>query len=504
MPFRFKSKSRSETSLEDMDKGLEKSTNGTAPMEQIKVSEVQSQPEPTAQTIKELSKRDPNMFSGRRRSFAMRLHPNAGGAIRVSRSSLQQQQNGRHRPIPKIEEDHEMDCADSVGTLSREGSQLGDHLDTTTGSPLMRDTSLIDHANELRKHSKLITQSRLEWIHKPSKILIIKKFRDPHVTHIFKHCVRCLMDEFDMTCYVEDKVLCELPVVLDDDFRPYKERCKATTLSETSKPEVDFIMTLGGDGTILYISSFFQRTVPPVLSFNLGSLGFLTPFNIDEFCDVIDNCINGKLTVTLRSRLDAHIVCNSSNAECEAVGWHVLNEIVIDRGPSPYLSDLEVYADGIHITTVLADGLIIATPTGSTAYSVSAGGSMVHPSINCICLTPICPHSLSFRPILLPDTVELEVLVPSESRNTAWVSFDGRNRRELRQGDAVYVRVGRWPIPTMQKDSLSADWFSSLSNCLNWNDRMRQKAFAQAHLVGGDDTMKDKDAFSGPLHMPKV
>ena len=129
--------------------------------------------------------------------------------------------------------------------------------------------------------------------------------------------------------------------------------------------------------------------------------------------------------------------------------------MVIDRGPSPYLSNIDLYLDGKLITSVQGDGLIISTPTGSTAYAVAAGASMIHPSVPAIMVTPICPHSLSFRPIVVPAGVELkgrtkkelfecdmihflhwqQIMVSPDSRNTAWVSFDGRNREELCHGE---------------------------------------------------------------------
>src|SRR5688572_6291349 len=112
----------------------------------------------------------------------------------------------------------------------------------------------------------------------------------------------------------------------------------------------------------------------------------------------------------------------------------VLNEVVVDRGTSPFLTSLDIYVGDIYVTLVQADGIyyikllgvIIATPTGSTAYNMSAGGSMIHPSVNSILLTPICPHSLSFRPIVLPNSVVLKLKVNENSRDVAWVSFDGK------------------------------------------------------------------------------
>ena len=151
----------------------------------------------------------------------------------------------------------------------------------------------------------------------------------------------------------------------------------------------------------------------------------------------------GNAALTLRSRLRCTVVRKEKNdssilslSGSEKTTCHlVLNEMVVDRGPSPYLSNVDLYIDGKHITTVQGDGLIVSTPTGSTAYAVAAGASMIHPSVPAIMITPICPHSLSFRPIVVPAGVQLKICVSPDSRNSAWVSFDGRNRQEIEVGD---------------------------------------------------------------------
>ncbi|KAI9306282.1 ATP-NAD kinase-like domain-containing protein, partial [Cunninghamella echinulata] len=158
--------------------------------------------------------------------------------------------------------------------------------------------------------------------------------------------------------------------------------------------------------------------------------------------------------------------------------YHVINELVVDRGPSPYVSQLELFGDNRHLTTVQADGLAISTPTGSTAYSLSAGGSLTDPGIHATLITPICPHTLSFRPTLVPDSMELRICVPYNSRNTAWASFDGRGRVEIKQGDHVKVTASKYPFPTVCKEDQASDWFNSLQKCLHWNKRERQKSFA--------------------------
>ncbi|KAH9858525.1 hypothetical protein C2E23DRAFT_798884 [Lenzites betulinus] len=290
----------------------------------------------------------------------------------------------------------------------------------------------------------------------------------------------------------------------------------------------DFVVTLGGDGTVLFTSWLFQRIVPPVLPFALGSLGFLTNFDFADHQKVMDNAIDNGIRVNLRMRFTCTVyraISPDKNSKaCRAIkkgdtgeilmrnierdGWEalesgiqtegkvgakdkeimcfstrpvecfeVLNDLVVDRGPSPYVSLLELFADEDHLTTVQADGLCIATPTGSTAYSLSAGGSLTHPEIPAILISPICPHTLSFRPMLLPDTMELRVCVPFNSRSTAWASFDGRGRVELKQGDHIKITASKYPFPTVCAESQSRDWFHSISRTLKWNERERQKSF---------------------------
>lgn len=297
----------------------------------------------------------------------------------------------------------------------------------------------------------------------------------------------------------------------------------------------DFVVTLGGDGTVLFTSWLFQRIVPPVLPFALGSLGFLTNFDFADHQAVMDSALDSGIRVNLRMRFTCTVYRAVSNEEgkcrkamkkgetgeimmknVEKGGWEalegggysiadgkstkdreimcfttrpvetfeVLNDLVVDRGPSPYVSLLELFGDEHHMTTVQADGLTVSTPTGSTAYSLSAGGSLVHPEIPALLITPICPHTLSFRPMLLPDSMELRICVPYNSRSTAWASFDGRGRVELKQGDHIKITASKYPFPTVCADKQSTDWFHSISRTLKWNERERQKSFVVVEEEG--------------------
>lgn len=148
-----------------------------------------------------------------------------------------------------------------------------------------------------------------------------------------------------------------------------------------------------------------------------------------------------------------------------------------DRGPNPTMTTTELYGNFSLLTSIEADGCVISTPSGSTAYSLSAGGSLVHPDIPGILVSPVCPHTLSFRPLVVPDSVIVRIGVPYDARVSAWCSFDGRARVELQRGDFLTVVASRYPFPKVQHSKLATEqWFHRLSKTLHWNQRSRQKA----------------------------
>ncbi|KAG2737757.1 ATP-NAD kinase [Suillus brevipes Sb2] len=238
----------------------------------------------------------------------------------------------------------------------------------------------------------------------------------------------------------------------------------------------DFVITLGRDGTVLFTPWLFQRIVPPVLPFALGSLGFLTNFDFADYQTAVDSAIDSGIRVNLHMRFTCTVYRAVFDKGKFARLWlvrriyhlggrqimcfttkpvemfEVLNDLVIDRGPSPYVSLLELFGDEHHMTIVQAHGLCAATPTGSTAYSLSAGGSLVHPEIPAILISPICSHTPSFCPMLLLDNMELRICIPYNSHSMVWLSFDGRGRVELQQGDHIKITASNHPFPTVCAD----------------------------------------------------
>eukprot|EP01026_Neomeris_dumetosa_P029082 TRINITY_DN23575_c0_g2_i9.p1 TRINITY_DN23575_c0_g2~~TRINITY_DN23575_c0_g2_i9.p1 ORF type:complete len:438 (+),score=38.63 TRINITY_DN23575_c0_g2_i9:168-1481(+) len=325
-------------------------------------------------------------------------------------------------------------------------------------------------------------QHLLVWKNRPQSVLVLKKLGQDLKNQCLQ-IVEFLGKEENMRVVVEPDVFREL-----NDKQPDLDFLHTFSEQGQLAEIIDFVVCLGGDGVILHASNLFQSSAPPIIAFNFGSLGFLTNHDFNDFkqdikdviygCEMLRECSFDEgqqlgIHVALRMRLQ----CDLYREGKWCSSYNVLNEVVVDRGSAPFLTNVEVYEQGKYVTNVQADGVMLATPTGSTAYSVSAGGSMVHPNVSAILFTPICPHSLSFRPIILPDYADIELKIPNDARSTAWMSFDGKNRQELHRGDCLRVRMSQRPVPTINKTDLTNDWINSLERCFQWNNRIVQKAF---------------------------
>lgn len=351
---------------------------------------------------------------------------------------------------------------------------------------------------ELKISHPSTQQLILVWRQQPRRVFIIKKIGNGLLPELIE--VSHAMMTMGITVILDEDTMDQLEHADIAEDTPHRaavlksaERLRKVdgSIPREDWGTIDIIVCLGGDGVILYASKLFQGPVPPLLGFHFGSLGFLTSHPSDEMAASLLQSIGrgktvaniqGGVPITLRMRLECTLVKAKDTKRAGGSGKAtktitVLNELLVDRGPSPYLSQIEAYDRGELITTIQADGVIVATATGSTAYSVSAGGSMVHPNVPAILMTPICPHTLSFRPVIFPDSVELELRVAQDARCSAWVSFDGRDRCELESGDSVFVRMSQYPIPTINYADQTGDFISSLRRCLRWNERDIQHAF---------------------------
>lgn len=309
--------------------------------------------------------------------------------------------------------------------------------------------------------------ARLGWQKPPQNIFVVTKNDDDIVRNAAKSFVSHIFERYRANVYLESKAYQELRLSFT---RPVN--------AQILKYCVDVVVTMGGDGTILHAISLFKRhfpVIPPVLSFSMGSLGFLLPFDIKDSQTAFERVYNGESLVVRRSQLRVTLPERVADQHSSQL-VHALNDLTIHRGSSPHLTQLDIAVNGKHVTTAISDGLIVATPTGSTAYSLSAGGSIVHPEVNCMLLTPICPRSLSFRPLILPSDASLSISVAEQARGASQVSVNGQNFGVLSYGDQLTVEIhpddGVWCVsPRSDLDN----WLQNLNSLLGFNSAFGKK-----------------------------
>jgi NAD+ kinase len=228
----------------------------------------------------------------------------------------------------------------------------------------------------------------------------------------------------------------------------------------------DMIIVVGGDGTLLSVAREMGSSRTPILGVNLGSLGFLTEIRLNELYPSIEGILEGRHTVRPRMRLRAEIVRDS-----RVIAKHeVLNEVVINKSALARVLDIHVEVNGRFMTTFKADGLIVCTPTGSTAYSLSAGGPIVDPSLDAMILCPICPHTLTNRPVVVPDRSRVGVGLV-ENHGDVYVTIDGQVGAPFLPGDHLRITKSRNPLRLIQFPE--KDYFEVLRQKLKWGGRVR-------------------------------
>ncbi len=221
------------------------------------------------------------------------------------------------------------------------------------------------------------------------------------------------------------------------------------------------VVVLGGDGTMIAAARMIGEAEVPVLGINYGSLGYLTEFRIEELHSAVASVLDGAYETDHRVMLHAELF---RNGESIAKG-RVLNDVVINKAALARIIAIEVRLNGLFVNSFRSDGLIIATPTGSTAYNLSAGGPIVYPSMNAVVLTPICPFTLSNRPIVIPDTAEIELKLENGNEGVI-LSLDGQTGFPLQVGDIVRIRKSRTKLDLVQPEN--RNYFDVLRKKLQW------------------------------------
>ena len=225
---------------------------------------------------------------------------------------------------------------------------------------------------------------------------------------------------------------------------------------------VDWVVVLGGDGTLLGVARNIGKHGIPILGVNLGGLGFLTSIPLIRLYPVIEMMLKGKLEVESRLMLETKVL----RKEDEICRFSVLNDVVINKGPLARIIDLEAYINETFLTTFRADGLIVSTPTGSTGYNLSAGGPVLYPTIAGFILTPICPFTISNRPIILPDSDIISIKMGKESEEKVTLTLDGQVGFEFEYGDKVMIYKSDDSIELIR--SPDQNYFEILREKLMW------------------------------------
>jgi len=235
--------------------------------------------------------------------------------------------------------------------------------------------------------------------------------------------------------------------------------------SSHKRPDIailsDFIIVLGGDGTLISVARLIGSRGTPILGVNLGSLGFLTEVTLDEMYPLLEKILAGEISIDERWTLEVSV----QRGDKELAKYTVLNDVVINKGALARMILMETVIDGRYLNTYRADGLIISTPTGSTAYSLSAGGPIINPRVGAIIISPICPHSITNRPIVVREDVIVEVTLQSENEDVL-VTLDGQEGYPLQYLDKVVVKKSANTIRLIT--SPDKDYYEVLRQKLRW------------------------------------
>lgn len=252
-------------------------------------------------------------------------------------------------------------------------------------------------------------------------------------------------------------------IVVDEETAPYAAGVEVLGRDEMAARPLNFVVVLGGDGTLLSAARCMAKAGIPVLGVNLGSLGFLTEVRLEELYPTLQGIDEGRCTVETRSMVHCEVLRQDSLV----ASYDALNDIVVGKGTVSRLNHCDVYIDGEFVSAYKTDSLIVSTPTGSTAYSLSAGGPILMPSVDALVVTPVAAHSLTHRPLVVPSTSKVEIVV-NTGRDEAYLSVDGQVGMPVYDGDRVACRKSEHQVKLLR---IQGTFFDVLRAKLKWGQR---------------------------------
>jgi NAD+ kinase len=252
-------------------------------------------------------------------------------------------------------------------------------------------------------------------------------------------------------------------VVIDRETAPYAAGVEVLSRDEMISLPLKFVVVLGGDGTLLSAARSMAKAGIPVLGVNLGSLGFLTEVPLEELYPTLQGIDEGHCDVETRSMVHCEVLRKDSLV----ASYDALNDIVVGKGTISRLNHCDVYIDGAFVSVYKADSLIVSTPTGSTAYSLAAGGPILMPSVDAFVVTPVAAHSLTHRPLVVPDTSKIEIVV-NTGHDEAYLSIDGQVGMPMYDGDRVACRKSEHQVKLLR---IQGTFFDVLRAKLKWGQR---------------------------------
>ncbi len=229
--------------------------------------------------------------------------------------------------------------------------------------------------------------------------------------------------------------------------------------------DADLVVVLGGDGTLIHAATLLNGRAAPILGVNMGSLGFMTETPQSEMYQMLDTVLAGQATMSPRMKLRVHL--HQGGSPERALDTEVLNDVVISKSPFSRMAELDVRCSQKYVCTLKADGVIVATPTGSTAYALAAMGPILFPTMRGVVLAPICPHTLTQRPLVVPDDETLDIVLMNDAET--FLTLDGRKGPALQRGDRVQVKQSYNRVLLVQNPKI--DFFGILRSKLRWGER---------------------------------